>query len=143
MICILLKSKSGHSGEKNTVYEKAAQISNSNGKSWFADLQKLSGDELMRIYNIIKGGDYEFAKDAWYNPLEIDKRCPIMVAKGYRTPDTPEKMIKFQDTAKILQDEFRDFIDAWDFGIISVHHIETAILHLLEDASIKITEYAA
>ena len=66
-----------------------------------------------------------------------------MVAKGYRTPDTPEKMIEFQDTAKVLEDEFRAFIDAWDFGIISVRDIEAAILHLLEGASIEITEYAA
>ena len=108
---------------------------------WLDDLQKLSNEELMRMYNILSTGHYEFAKDAWYNPLEIDKRCPIMVAKGYRTPDTPEKMIKFQDTAKILEDEFRAFIDAWDYGIISVHDIESAILYLLEDASIEITEY--
>jgi hypothetical protein len=138
-----LKPKPGLSEKKNTGYETAAQISSSNGSSWFADLHKLSGDELMRIYNIIKSGDYEFAKDAWYNPLEIDRRCPIMVAKGYRTPDTPENMIEFQDTAKVLEDEFRAFIDAWDFGIISVHDIETAIIYLLECASIEIAEYAA
>lgn len=138
-----MKPKPGLSEKKNTGHETAAQIRSSNGSSWFADLQKLSGNELIRIYNIIKSGDYEFAKDAWYNPLEIDRRCPIMVAKGYRTPDTPEKMIEFQDTAKLLEDEFRAFIDAWDFGIISVRDIETAILHLLEGASIEITEYAA
>ena len=133
-----MKAKPGLS-EKDS-HEVLSQAS-SNSNSWLADLQKLSTDELVRMYNIIKGGNYEFAKDAWYNPLEIDKRCPIMVAKGYRTPDTPEKMIKFQDTAKILEDEFRAFIDAWDYGIISVHDIESAILYLLDDASIEITEY--
>ena len=98
---------------------------------------------MVRMYNTIKSSDYEFAKDAWYNPLEMDKRCPIMVAKGYRTPDTPDKMIEFQDTAKTLEHEFRGFIDAWDFGVISIHDIEATILYLLECGSIEIREYSA
>lgn len=139
IICILLKANSGLS-EKNLGHQ-AWSRNGTNGTSWLTDLHKLSTDELVRMYNIIKGGDYEFARDAWYNPLEIDKRCPIMVAKGYRTPETPEKMIEFQDTAKVLENEFRAFIDAWDYGVISVRDIEVAILNLLEDASIEITEY--
>ena len=55
-------------------------------ESWFIDLQKLSNDELMRMYNIITIDRYEFAKNAWYIPLEGDKRCPIMIAKGYKIP---------------------------------------------------------
>jgi len=137
-----LKDNPGLS-EKHLRYKAWSRESGSNDNSWLADLQKLSTDEMVRMYNIIKAGDYEFARDAWYNPLEIDKRCPIMVAKGYRTPETPEKMIEFQDTAKVLESEFRAFIDAWDYGIISVRDIEAAVLYLLEDASIEITEYAS
>ncbi|MGB6628710.1 MAG: hypothetical protein WBE61_11310, partial [Nitrososphaeraceae archaeon] len=37
-------------------------------ESWFIDLQKLSNDELMRMYNAITTGKYEFAKNAWYIP---------------------------------------------------------------------------
>ena len=136
-----MKADPGLSGKN--LHQAWSQESGINRNSWLTDLQKLSTDELVRMYNIIKGGDYEFARDAWYNPLEIDKRCPIMVAKGYRTPETPEKMIEFQDTAKVLEGEFRAFIDAWDYGIISVRDIEAAILYLLEDASIEITEYTS
>ncbi|MGB0025644.1 MAG: hypothetical protein WBP64_02280 [Nitrososphaeraceae archaeon] len=138
-----MKSKPGLSNRKTRELENTTQTIIPNSDSWFTDLQKLSSDELVRMYNTIKSSDYEFAKDAWYNPLEIDKRCPIMVAKGYRTPDTPDKMIEFQDTAKTLEHEFRGFIDAWDFGVISIHDIETAILYLLECGSIEIREYSA
>ena len=86
---------------------------------WLIDLQKLSNDELMRMYNTLSTRRYEFAKDAWYIPLEGDKRCPIMIAKGYRAPDSPEKMVEFQETAKILEQEYKRFIDAWDFGQIT------------------------
>src|ERR1044071_2535246 len=72
-------------------------------ESWFIDLQKLSNDELMRMYNAITTGKYEFAKNAWYIPLSGDKRCPIMVAKGYEAPETPEKMAEFQDRTRILK----------------------------------------
>lgn len=137
-----MKSKPG-SEKKYPRNERNTRKPIPTNASWFTDLQKLSSEELVRIYNTIKRSDYEFAKDAWYNPLEADKRCPIMVAKGYRTPNTPEKMIKFQDTAKILEEEFRSFIDAWDFGIISLYDIEKAILYLLEGASIEITEFTA
>jgi hypothetical protein len=108
---------------------------------WFLDLQKLSNDELMRMYTIATG-TYEFAKNAWYIPLSGDRRCPIMVAKGYEAPETPEKMAEFQDTAKILELEYRGFIDAWDFGYITKEIIKKAILNILEQRSIVIIEYA-
>lgn len=107
---------------------------------WLIDLQKLSNDELMRMYNTITTRRYEFAKDAWYIPLEGDKRCPIMIAKGYRTPDSPEKMVEFQETAKILEQEYRRFIDAWDFGQITKEDLEEAVLDILEARSIAIIE---
>ena len=100
--------------------------------SWFIDLQKLSNDELMRIYNTIVTNGYEFAKNAWYIPLAGDKRCPIMVAKGYKAPDTPEKMVEFQATAKMLEQEYQKFIDAWDFGYITTDDIKNAILTIIE-----------
>jgi hypothetical protein len=109
-------------------------------KLWFIDMQKLSNEELMRIYNIITTGSYEFAKDAWYIPIGEDKRCPIMIAKGYEAPNTLEKMVAFQDTAKALERDYRRFIDAWDFGYITKRDIEKAILSLLELRSIEITE---
>jgi hypothetical protein len=107
---------------------------------WFIDLQKLSNDELMRMYNTITTDRYEFAKNAWYIPLAGDKRCPIMVAKGYEAPMTPEKMVEFQDMAKILEQEYQRFIDAWDFGYITKRIIEKAILAILELRSIVIIE---
>jgi hypothetical protein len=107
---------------------------------WFIDLQKLSNDELMRMYNTITTDRYEFAKNAWYIPLAGDMRCPIMVAKGYEAPMTPEKMVEFQDMAKILEQEYKRFIDAWDFGYITKRIIEKAILAILELRSIVIIE---
>jgi hypothetical protein len=108
---------------------------------WFLDLQKLSDDELMRMYNLITTNRYEFAKNAWYIPLAGDKRCPIMVAKGYEAPQSPEKMIEFEDTAKILEKDYQRFIDAWDFGYITKYIIEKAILAILELRSIAIIEH--
>ncbi len=107
---------------------------------WLNDLQKLSNEELMRMYNTLSTGQYEFAKDAWYIPLEGDKRCPIMVAKGFKPPDSPQKMVEFQETAKMLEQEYRRFIDAWDFGQITQHDLEKAILDILEARSIAIIE---
>jgi hypothetical protein len=109
---------------------------------WYADLTKLSNDELMRMYNMIKDGRYEFAKNAWYIPIGGDQRCPIMVAKGFRSPDTLAKMAEFQDTAKALEGEYRNFIDAWDFGYITTTDIEQAVLKILEERNIEITERA-
>jgi len=109
-------------------------------ESWFSDMQKLSNDELMRMYNTVITGRYEFAKNAWYIPLAGDKRCPIMVAKGYQAPDTPEKMVVFQDTAKTLEQEYQGFIDAWDFDFISKRDIQKAIVTILELRSIKIVD---
>ena len=111
-------------------------------ESWFKDLKKLTNDELMRMYTTITSGGYEFAKDAWYipQPFAKDQRCPVMVAKGYSTPDTPQKMIRFQDTAKTLEQEFRGFIDAWDFGLITKEIISDAILFILERRTIAIME---
>jgi hypothetical protein len=107
-------------------------------KPWFKDLEKLDNDELLRIFNTIKSGGYEFAKDAWYipRPLAKDERCPVMVAKGYLSPSTPEEIIKFQDTADLLQAEFKEFIDAWDFGLITEDHIANAILDIIESRAI-------
>ena len=110
-------------------------------ESWFLDLQKLSNEELMRMYNLITTNRYEFAKNAWYIPLAGDKRCPIMVAKGYEAPQSPEKMIEFEDTAKILEKDYQRFIDAWDFGYITKDIIEKAILAILEMRSIAIIEH--
>ena len=107
---------------------------------WLNDLQKLSNEELMRMYNTLSTGHYEFAKDAWYIPLEGDKRCPIMIAKGYKAPDNPQKMVEFQETAKILEEQYRRFIDAWDFGQITQYDLEKAVLDILEARSIAIVE---
>jgi hypothetical protein len=108
---------------------------------WFLDLQKLSNDELMRMYNLITTNRYEFAKNAWYIPLAGDKRCPIMVAKGYEAPQSPEKMVEFEYTAKMLEKDYQRFIDAWDFGYITEYIIERAILAILELRSIAIVEH--
>ena len=108
---------------------------------WFADMQKLSNDELMRMYNAMITGRYEFAKHAWYIPLAGDLRCPIMVAKGYNTPDTPEKMVRFQETIKVLEQEYQRFIDAWDFDYISKRDIQNAIMTILELRSIQIVQF--
>jgi hypothetical protein len=117
-----------------------ANIDEYKGQAWFKDLEKLANDELMRVFNTIKSGGYEFAKDAWYipRPLAYDERCPVMVAKGYSSPDTPEKMIKFQDIARLLQVEFKEFIDAWDFGLITEEHIVNAILHIIESRTVAV-----
>lgn len=117
-----------------------ANIDEYKGQAWFKDLEKLSNDELMRVFNTIKSGGYEFAKDAWYipRPLAYDERCPVMVAKGYSSPDTPEKMIKFQDIARLLQVEFKEFIDAWDFGLITEEHIVNGILRIIESRTVAV-----
>lgn len=107
---------------------------------WFIDLQKLTNDELIRMYTMIADGRYRFVKNAWYIPIGGDQRCPIMVAKGFRSPDTLDRMAEFQDTAKVLEDEFRNFIDAWDFGYITKKDIEKAVLKILESRNIEITE---
>ena len=107
---------------------------------WFTDMQKLSNDELMRMYNAVMTGRYEFAKHAWYIPLAGDKRCPIMVAKGFQAPDTPEKMVGFQETAKILEQQYQRFIDAWDFDHISKRDIQKAIVTILELRDIRIVD---
>jgi hypothetical protein len=110
---------------------------------WYLDLQKLANEELMRMYTMLADGRYRFAKNAWYIPLGTDQRCPIMVAKGFRSPDTLDRMAEFQDTAKTLEAEYRNFIDAWDFGYITQKDIEKAILKILESRNIAITEQAA
>ena len=112
------------------------------GELWFNDLQKLNNEELMRMYTMISDRRYTFAKNAWYIPIGGDQRCPIMVAKGYRSPDTLDRMAEFQDTAKTLESEFRNFIDAWDFGHINKRDIERAILISLESRNIEITEHS-
>ena len=109
---------------------------------WYADMQKLTNEELMRMYTMISDRRYRFAKNAWYIPIGGDQRCPIMVAKGYRSPDTLDRMVEFQDTAKTLEGEFRNFIDAWDFGYITEKDIEKAILKILEARNIEITEHS-
>ena len=63
-----------------------------------------------------------------------------MIAKGYEAPSTPERIVEFQDTAKLLEQEYQRFIDAWDFGFITKHDIEKAILSILELRSIQIIE---
>lgn len=120
--------------------DKTNEIASLVNKAWYADLQKLTNEELMRMYTIIADGHYTFAKNAWYIPIGGDQRCPIMVAKGFRSPDTLGKMAEFQDTAKVLEGEFRSFIDAWDFGHIKEKDIENAILKILESRNIAIIE---
>jgi hypothetical protein len=116
--------------------------SNFLNEPWYIDLQKLTNEELMRMYTMISDGHYRFAKNAWYIPIEKDHRCPIMVAKGYRSPDTLDRMAEFQDTAKLLESDFLNFIDAWDFGYITEYDIERAILKILESRNIEITEHS-
>jgi hypothetical protein len=106
-------------------------------------LQKLSNEELIRMYTMVADRRYRFAKNAWYIPLGFDQRCPIMVAKGFRSPDTLDRMAEFQDTAKILESDYRHFIDAWDFGYITERHIEKAVLKILESRNIEISERVA
>jgi len=118
-------------GEKVTSFEE---------KPWYTDLEKLANEELLRMYTVIADGRYTFARNAWYIPIGGDQRCPIMVAKGFRSPDTLDRMAEFQDTAKLLESEFRNFIDAWDFGYVTIRDIEKAILEILEDRNIAIAE---
>lgn len=92
------------------------------------------------MYSVIQEGRYNFAKNAWYIPVEENHRCPIMVAKGYSSPNTPEKMVEFEETAKTLEHDYRYFIDAWDFGHITEKDIKKAILKILELRNIEITE---
>ena len=129
-------------GNKNSRQEEGRSASSFVNEPWFIDLQKLTNEELMRMYTMISDGQYRFAKNAWYIPIEKDHRCPIMVAKGYRSPDTLDRMAEFQDTAKLLESDFLNFIDAWDFGYITEQDIEKAILRILELRNIAITEHS-
>ncbi|HXV45721.1 MAG TPA: hypothetical protein VD736_03520 [Nitrososphaera sp.] len=124
-------------GKSNEVGRSAGFVN----EPWYADMQKLTNEELMRMYTMISDHRYRFAKNAWYIPIGGDQRCPIMVAKGYRSPDTLDRMVEFQDTAKTLEGEFRNFIDAWDFGYITEKDIGKAILKILEARNIEITEH--
>jgi hypothetical protein len=126
---------------KDNVSDRQKELAHQS-QPWFADLQKLANEELMRMYTMIGDGRYRFAKNAWYIPIGGDQRCPIMVAKGFRSPDTLDKMAEFQDTAKVLEGEFRSFIDAWDFGYITQKDIERAILLILESRNIAITAHS-
>jgi hypothetical protein len=110
-------------------------------KPWFMDLSGLSNDELIRIYSTL-ANDYEFAKNAWYVPLGDDKRCPIMIAKGHKTPNTLEGMAEFQDVARTLEEQYRRFIDAWDFGEITKTDMKEAVLALFQLRTIEIAEYS-
>jgi hypothetical protein len=107
---------------------------------WFDDLSKLTNEELMRMYNVISTRSYEFAKNAWYFPIGGDQRCPIMIAKGYKLPTTSNEMIDFQDVALELEKQFKEFVDAWDYGKITTRDIENAILKLFEVRSIEIIQ---
>ncbi|MDQ5830862.1 MAG: hypothetical protein M3269_01190 [Thermoproteota archaeon] len=129
-------------GSKNGSKEGGRPASGFINEPWYMDLQKLTNEELMRMYTMISDGHYQFAKNAWYIPIEKDHRCPIMVAKGYRSPDTLDRMAEFQDTAKMLESNFLNFIDAWDFGYITEQDIERAILKILESRNIAITEHS-
>src|SRR5918992_3064599 len=127
---LILTKKKTNTGD--SIYnDKLPSMAIFENEPWFIDLLKLSSDELMRIYSNITN-NYEFAKNAWYVPLGGDQRCPIMIAKGHKTPNTPEKMAEFQDVAKMLEEEYRRFIDAWDFEHITKTDIEKAILAILQ-----------
>ncbi len=132
-------SKTSNSSRSGNFERPASSFIN---EPWYLDLQKLSNEELMRMYTLISDGRYRFAKNAWYIPLGTDQRCPIMVAKGFRAPDTLERMVEFEDTAKTLEGEYRNFIDAWDFGYITEKDIEKAVLKILESRNIAITEHS-
>jgi hypothetical protein len=127
------------SATKNEKERKIPSISDLQKKPWFIDLSRLSNEELIRIYSTITN-DYDFAKNAWYIPLGDDKRCPIMIAKGHKTPYTLEEMAEFQDVAKALEEQYRRFIDAWDFGYITKTDIKGAILALFQLRTIEIVE---
>ena len=114
-------------------------ITNLEKEPWFIDLLRLSNDELMRIYCTITN-DSDFAKNAWYIPLGDDKRCPIMIAKGHRTPVTLKEMAEFEDVARTLEEQYRRFIDAWDYEYITKTDIKNAILTLFQLRSIQIVE---
>ncbi len=129
-------------GNKNGTREEGRPASSFINEPWYVDLQKLTNEELMRMYTMISDGNYRFAKNAWYIPIEKDHRCPIMVAKGYRSPDTLDRMAEFQNTAKLLESDFSHFIDAWDFGYITEQDIQKAILKILESRNIAITEHS-
>jgi hypothetical protein len=129
-------------GNKNGIREEGRPASSFINEPWYVDLQKLTNEELMRMYTMISDGNYRFAKNAWYIPIEKDHRCPIMVAKGYRSPDTLDRMAEFQNTAKLLESDFSHFIDAWDFGYITEQDIQKAILKILESRNIAITEHS-
>jgi hypothetical protein len=129
-------------GNKYGIREEGRLASSFVNEPWYVDLQKLTNEELMRMYTMISDGNYRFAKNAWYIPIEKDHRCPIMVAKGYRSPDTLDRMAEFQNTAKLLESDFSHFIDAWDFGYITEQDIEKAILKILESRNIAITEHS-
>lgn len=118
---------------------KILPITNLEKEPWFIDLLGLSNDELMRVYCTITN-DSDFAKNAWYIPLGDDKRCPIMIAKGHRTPVTLKEMAEFEDVARTLEVQYRRFIDAWDFGHITKTDIKRAILILFQLRSIQIVE---
>lgn len=128
------------------VRKKDRDVETKNGKHgvlygpWFDDLNKLTNEELMRMYNVISTGSYEFAKNAWYFPIGGDQRCPIMIAKGYKLPITSNEMMDFQDIALGLEKQFKEFVDAWDYGKITTKDIENAILELFEMRSIKIIQ---
>jgi len=116
---------------------KILPITNLEKEPWFIDLLGLSNDELMRVYCTITN-DSDFAKNAWYIPLGDDKRCPIMIAKGHRTPVTLKEMAEFEDVARTLEEQYRRFIDAWDYGHITMTDIKKAILTLFQLRSIQI-----
>lgn len=118
---------------------KILPITNLEKEPWFIDLLGLSNDELMRVYCTITSGS-DFAKNAWYMPLGEDRRCPIMIAKGHRTPVTLKEMAEFEDVARTLEEQYRRFIDAWDYEYITKTDIKNAILTLFQLRSIQIVE---
>jgi hypothetical protein len=118
---------------------KILPITNLEKEPWFIDLLGLSNDELMRVYCTITSHS-DFAKNAWYMPLGEDRRCPIMIAKGHRTPVTLKEMAEFEDVARTLEEQYRRFIDAWDYGYITKTDIKNAILTLFQLRSIQIVE---
>jgi hypothetical protein len=118
---------------------KILPITNLEKEPWFIDLLGLSNDELMRVYCTITSHS-AFAKNAWYMPLGEDRRCPIMIAKGHRTPVTLKEMAEFEDVARTLEEQYRRFIDAWDYGYITKTDIKNAILTLFQLRSIQIVE---
>jgi len=51
-----------------------------------------------------------------------------------------EAMAEFEDIARTLEEQYRRFIDAWDFGYVTKSDIKDAILAIFQLRTIEIVE---